>query len=128
MVHTHATYCTVLAIQRREIPAVHYMITAFGDTTVRYAPYATFGTAELARYALETLDGRNACLLANHGMIVVGASLAKAMWLAVELETIAKQYFLSLQGGAPVILSDAEIAQTARSFSTSGLQEREAGE
>ena len=78
--------------------------------------------------AQHALEGRNACLLANHGMIVVGESLAKAMWLAVELETIAKQYFLSLQCGEPVILSDAEIAQTARSFSTYGLQERETAE
>lgn len=125
VVHSHATYCTTLAILRKPIPAVHYMIAAFGGTDVRCAPYATFGTAELAKHALKALEGRNACLLANHGMIVVGATLAKAMWLAVELETIAKQYCLALQLGEPVILSDAEIAETAKSFSTYGLQERE---
>ena len=125
VVHTHATYCTTLAILRRPIPAVHYMMAAFGGTDVRCAPYATFGTAELASHTLAALDGRNACLLANHGMVVVGASLAKAMWLAVELETIARQYYLSLQIGQPHVLSDAEIADTAQSFSTYGLQERE---
>ena len=125
VVHTHATYCTTLAILRRPIPAVHYMMAAFGGTDVRCAPYATFGTAELASHTLAALDGRNACLLANHGMVVVGASLVKAMWLAVELETIARQYYLSLQIGQPHVLSDAEIADTARSFSTYGLQERE---
>ena len=125
VVHTHATYCTTLAILRRPIPAVHYMMAAFGGTDVRCAPYATFGTAELAAHTLAALDGRNACLLANHGMVVVGASLAKAMWLAVELETIARQYYLSLQIGQPHVLSDAEIADTAKSFSTYGLQERE---
>ena len=124
VVHTHATYCTTLAILRRPIPAVHYMMAAFGGTDVRCAPYATFGTAELASHTLAALDGRNACLLANHGMVVVGASLAKAMWLAVELETIARQYCLSLQVGQPHVLSDAEIADTAKSFSTYGLQER----
>ena len=61
----------------------------------------------------------------HHGMVVVGASLAKAMWLAVELETIARQYCLSLQIGQPHVLSDAEIADTAQSFSTYGLQERD---
>ena len=122
VVHTHATYCTTLAILRREIPAVHYMIAAFGGATIRCAPYALYGTAELAAHALRALEDRNACLLANHGMIVTGPSLAKAMWLAVELETLAKQYCLALQLGAPVILSDAEIAATMRGFASYGLQ------
>ena len=125
VVHTHATYCTTLAILRRDIPAVHYMMAAFGGTSVRCAPYATFGTPELAAHALAALQGRNACLLANHGMIVVGSSLAKAMWLAVELEAIAEQYCLALQLGQPVVLSGAEIADTARGFSTYGLQDRD---
>ncbi|HEY0202791.1 MAG TPA: class II aldolase/adducin family protein [Acetobacteraceae bacterium] len=124
VVHTHATYCTTLAILRRPIPAVHYMIAAFGGADVRCAPYATYGTAELAAYTLDALDGRNACLLANHGMVVVGADLAKAMWLAVELEALARQYCLSLQIGQPHVLSDAEIADVATSFSTYGLQGR----
>jgi len=123
VVHSHATFCTTLAIARREIPACHYMMAAFGGTNVRCAPYATFGTGELAQHALAALNDRNACLLANHGMIVVGATLAKAMWLAVELETIAKQYFYSLMIGGPHILSDAEIADTARSFGSYGLQD-----
>jgi len=124
VVHTHATYCTVLAILRRPIPAVHYMIAAFGGIDVRCAPYATFGTAELAAHTLAALEGRNACLLANHGMVVAGPTLAKAMWLAVELETLAKQYCLSLQLGVPHALSDAEIAEAAQSFASYGLQER----
>lgn len=122
VVHTHATYCTTLAILRREIPAVHYMIAAFGGATIRCAPYALYGTAELAAHALDALEDRNACLLANHGMIVTGPTLAKAMWLAVELETLAKQYCLALQLGAPVILTDAEIAATMRGFASYGLQ------
>ena len=121
VVHTHAVYCTTLAILRQPIPAVHYMIAAFGGTDVRCAPYATFGTRELAAHALAALQDRHACLLANHGMIVVGPTLAKAMWLAVELETLAKQYCLALQLGSPVILSDEEVADTAKSFANYGL-------
>jgi L-fuculose-phosphate aldolase len=123
VVHTHATYCTSLSILRREIPPIHYMIAAFGGANVRCAPYATYGTAELAALALGALEGRNACLLANHGMIVVGPTLAKAMWLAVELETLAKQYCLSLQLGEPVMLTEAEIGEAVRGFASYGLQD-----
>ena len=123
VVHSHATFCTTLAIARREIPACHYMIAAFGGANVRCAPYATFGTAELAQHALTALEDRNACLLANHGMIAVGATLAKAMWLAAELETIAKQYCYSLMIGGPHILTGAEIADAARSFGSYGLHD-----
>lgn len=126
IVHSHPTYCTALAMARKEIPAAHYMIAAFGGTSVRCAPYATFGTKELSVHALAALEGRSACLLANHGMIVCGASLPKAMWLAVELETIARQYVLSLQIGGPVLLSDADIAATAEKFTSYGLQDTQA--
>jgi L-fuculose-phosphate aldolase len=122
VVHTHSTYATVLAIARKPIPACHYMMAAFGGTDIRCAGYARYGTAALSELALTALEGRNGCLLANHGMIAVGANLDKAMWLAVELETIARQYYLSLALGGPFILSDQEIAETARGFSTYGLQ------
>jgi L-fuculose-phosphate aldolase len=123
VVHTHSTYATVLAIARKEIPACHYMMAAFGGMEIRCAPYATFGTAELSRHALAALDGRTGCLLANHGMIATGATLDKAMWLAVELETIAKQYYLSLAIGGPVLLREPDIADTAKSFGSYGLQD-----
>lgn len=126
VVHTHSTYATVLAIARKSIPACHYMIAAFGGTDIRCAGYARYGTKELSDLALAALDRRNGCLLANHGMIAVGANLDKAMWLAVELETIARQYYLSLALGAPHILGEAEIADTAKGFSTYGLQQPQA--
>lgn len=126
IVHAHAAYCTVLAIARKAIPACHYMMAAFGGTDVRVADYATFGTSELSRNALKALEGRSACLLANHGMIVFGPNLARAMWAAVELETIAKQYYLSLLIGGPHVLSDAEIAETALKFGSYGAQDRAA--
>lgn len=122
VVHTHSTYATVLAIARKPIPACHYMIAAFGGTDIRCAGYALYGTAELSDLALSALEGRQGCLLANHGMIAVGPDLEKAMWNAVELETLARQYYLSLTLGEPHILSDQEIAETAKGFSTYGLQ------
>ena len=123
IVHAHSTYATVLAIARREIPACHYMMAAFGGMNIRCAGYARFGTAELSALALQALEGRNGCLLANHGMIAIGASLDKAMWLAVELETIARQYYLSLAIGGPVRLGEAEIAETTAAFGSYGLQD-----
>lgn len=122
IVHTHSTYATVLAIARKSIPACHYMMAAFGGNDIRCADYARYGTKELSDLALAALEGRNGCLLANHGMIAVGANLDKAMWLAVELETIARQYYLSLALDHCAILSEEEIAETARGFLTYGLQ------
>ena len=99
------------------------MIAAFGGNTVRCAGYATYGTAELSKLTMDAMQDRTACLLANHGMITIGESLAKAMWRAIELETIAKQYCLSLTIGGPVLLSDAEIEDTQKGFAGYGLQD-----
>jgi L-fuculose-phosphate aldolase len=121
VVHGHPPYATALAITRREIPACHYMIAAFGGHNVRCAPYATYGTSELAQHALEALRDRNACLLANHGVVVCGPALARTMWLAVELETIARQYYHSLLIGGPIILSDAAVAATAEKLGSYGM-------
>jgi L-fuculose-phosphate aldolase len=122
VVHAHPTYCTALSIAHKEIPAAHYMIAAFGGTNVRCAPYARFGSSELSDLAIAALEGRTACLLGNHGSVAMGEDLDKAMWRAVELETIARQYYLSLALG-PVILSDAQIAETMAAFSSYGVQD-----
>lgn len=124
IVHTHSTYATILSIAGKEIPACHYMIAAFGGPTIRCADYATFGTEELSNNALKALEDRTGCILANHGMIATGANIAKAMWLAVELETIAKQYYHSLLIGGPNLLSDAEIANVKERFKGYGLQDK----
>ncbi|MBN8938789.1 MAG: class II aldolase/adducin family protein [Rhizobiales bacterium] len=124
IVHTHSTFATVLSMARRDIPACHYMIAAFGGPTIRCADYATYGTKALSDHALAALEGRNGCLLANHGQIAVGASLDKAMWLAAELETIARQYYHSLLIGGPVLLPDDEIERVRQGFSSYGLRDR----
>ena len=109
IVHAHPPYSTMLAIMGAEIPAVHYMVACAGGDTIRCAPYATFGTQELSEHAVRALEGRLACLLEHHGMIAVGPSLPKAMWLAVEVETLARQYHGCLQIGTPPLLSKEEI-------------------
>jgi L-fuculose-phosphate aldolase len=123
VVHTHAAYSTILAIARKPIPACHYMVAAFGGDDVKVSGYARYGTKELSEHVLKALEGRNGCLMANHGMLTVGSSLKKAMWRAVELETIAKQYYHTLLIGGPVILSSAQIGETLESFASYGLQE-----
>ena len=121
VVHAHPPFATILAIMGREIPAVHYMIACAGGDTIRCAPYATFGTEELSRHAVTALADRSACLLAHHGMIVVGTSLARAMWLAVEVETLARQYHGCLQIGTPPLLSKAEIDNVRARMAGYGL-------
>ncbi len=120
VVHTHSLYATTLAIRGMEIPAVHYMIAAAGGPTIRCAPYATFGTAELSENALAALEGRTCCLLANHGVIATGPDLEKTLWLAGEVETLAQEYLLSLSIGGPDILPDDEIERVVEKFKSYG--------
>jgi L-fuculose-phosphate aldolase len=120
IVHTHSPSATALACHGRGIPPFHYMVAAAGGTDIRCAPYATFGTQALSDHALAALDGRKACLLANHGMIAVGPSLAAALALAVEVETLAEMYWRALQIGDPVPLPDAEMEVVLESFRSYG--------
>jgi L-fuculose-phosphate aldolase len=120
VVHAHPTYCTILAIMGLEIPPIHYMIAVAGGDNIRCAPYATYGTPELSAHALKALEGRQACLLDHHGMIVVGPSLAKAMWRAVEVETLARQYHGCLQIGRPPLLPADEIERVRQKMAGYG--------
>lgn len=120
IVHAHSTFATTLACLGRSIPAFHYMIAVAGGKDIRCADYATFGTQELSDRALAALEGRNACLLANHGMIAVGGSLETALALAVEVEALAEQYWRTLQTGTPNLLSDAEMDVVLEKFRSYG--------
>lgn len=115
IVHAHPPHATAMAMARKPIPAAHYMVAAFGGGDVPCAPYVTFGTAELSAVAVAALEGRTACLLANHGCLALGSDLADALWRAVELETLAQQYLLSLAAG-PVLLSRRELADAQAAF------------
>lgn len=123
VVHAHPPYATILAIMGMEIPPVHYMIAAAGGDTIRCAPYATFGTAELSEHAVRALEGRLACLLDHHGMIAIGKTLDKAMWLAVEVETLARQYHGCLQIGKPPLLTGSEIERVRQRMAGYGMSE-----
>ena len=120
VVHAHPIYCTILAIMGLEIPPIHYMIAVAGGDNIRCAPYATYGTPELSAHALKALEGRQACLLDHHGMIAVGPSLAKTMWLAVEVETLARQYHGCLQIGTPPLLPADEIERVRQKMADYG--------
>jgi len=125
VVHTHSIAATALAIHGRDIPALHYMVAAAGGKSIRCAPYAVFGSQELSDHALAALDDRRACLLAHHGVIALGADLARAVWLAHEVEVLAKQYLLALQIGAPPLLSDEQMDEVLEKFKTYGRRNTE---
>jgi L-fuculose-phosphate aldolase len=123
IVHAHPTYATILSIMGLEIPPIHYMIAVAGGDNIRCSPYATFGTPELSAHAVSALEGRMACLLGHHGMIAVGPSLARALWLAVEVETLARQYHGCLQIGTPPLLSKIEIQNVRARMAGYGVSE-----
>ena len=110
IVHTHAPFCMALSCHRIGIPAFHYMVALAGGKEIRCGGYATFGTQALSDAALAALEGRKACLLANHGMLALGPNLDKAVALAVEVESLAEGYWRARQLGEPVLLSEAEMA------------------
>jgi L-fuculose-phosphate aldolase len=124
VVHAHPIHATAFAICGMEIPAVHYMIAAAGGPTIRCAPYATYGTVELSDAVLEALADRSCALLGNHGMIATGPDLREAMWLAVELETLCKQYAVALQVGTPRVLGSEEVEKTIGKFKDYGLRRK----
>lgn len=122
IVHTHSAFATALAVLHKDIPAFHYMVAVAGGADIRCAPYATFGTEELAEHAVVALSGRKACLLSHHGQIAVGETVEHALDLAYEVETLAEQYWRALQIGEPDILDDAEMARVLDKFESYGRQ------
>ena len=120
IVHTHSLFCTTLSMLRRDIPAVHYMVVLAGSDAIPCAEYATFGSAKLALNAVASLAGGNACLLANHGMVALGSTLAGALRLAAEVETLASQYWHAAQLGTPHVLDREELAEVRKRFSQYG--------
>ncbi len=111
VLHAHPTFCTALAVQERGIPCFHYMVAVAGGNDIRCAPYACFGTQALSDAAVAALAGRSACLLGHHGLIVIGPSFAKALWLAVEVETLARIYIHALVMGEPPRLTESQMTQ-----------------
>ena len=122
ILHAHSPFAVTLACLRREIPPFHYMIARFGGDTLRCADYATFGTQALSDAALAALEGRCACLLANHGLLVFGSDLKHAFDLAVEAEELCEQYWRVCAIGSPVLLDADEMHRVLAKFATYGQQ------
>ena len=122
ILHAHSPFAVTLACLRREIPPFHYMIARFGGDTLRCADYATFGTQALSDAALAALDGRCACLLANHGLLVFGHDLGHAFDLTVEAEELCEQYWRACAIGTPVLLEAEEMSRVLAKFATYGQQ------
>ncbi len=116
VLHTHSLNATTLACLGRSIPPFHYMVAVCGGRDIRCAPYATFGTEKLAETVIEALDGRLACLMANHGMIVLGRDLKDAFNRAVEVENLAAQYLKALAVGTPQLLTVGDMDVVLEKF------------
>jgi L-fuculose-phosphate aldolase len=123
IVHTHSPRATALACTGRAIPAFHYMVAVAGGTDIRCAPYHTFGSQELSQAAVAALQGRLACLLANHGVIALGRDLDAALSLAGEVEDLADKYISARSLGDVEILDDDEMRRVIEKFRTYGRQD-----
>jgi len=122
VIHAHSTFATSLSCLRQDIPAFHYMVAVAGGVDIKCSDYALFGTQDLSDTMLIALEDRRACLLGTHGMICFHDNLEKALWLAIEVETLARQYWHTFQAGKPVILSDEQMAEVLEKFKTYGKQ------
>ena len=119
VVHTHSPYAVTMACLGWEIPAVHYLV-GFAGKKVPLAPYATFGTPELAGIVAEHIQDYNALLLANHGLVAVGSSIDTAFAIAEEIEFVARIYYQTKSIGNPVILPEEEMDTVLEKFKTYG--------
>ena len=124
VVHCHSHYATVLACAHRPIPSVHYMVAVSGGPTIEIAPYSMFGSAELAEAVIATLDGRFACLMANHGQIALAPSLARALAIAEQVEEQAAIHWGTLAIGGPQLLSGGQMDDIAKAFRGYGQPKR----
>lgn len=120
IVHAHSPYATALACTRQGIPPFHYMVAVAGGENVRCAPYEPFGSVELAERCVEALNERYACLLANHGQVAIGRSLAAAFDMAVQIEQLARQLVVARQAGVPALLSREEMRDALARFADYG--------
>lgn len=121
VVHAHSRFATTVSCLGQDLPAVHYMLAAAGTSRVRCAPYAVFGSAELAAAAVAAVGDSRACLLGNHGLVAAGADLAEALRVAAEVEAVAEYWWRARAVGTPAILTEEEMAEAIRRFRTYGV-------
>ena len=122
VIHVHSPYATALSCHGIELPAFHYMVGAVGGDNIRCASYETFGSKELSEVVVLALQDRLACLMANHGMLAIGADLTNALGTAVLVEELSRQYLLSRTIGEPVLISKKEMGVVIDKFQKYGSQ------
>ena len=127
LIHTHTTYAATVACLRRDLPPLHYLV-AYAGVDVRCAEYATYGTVKLARNAFEAMKDRNACLMANHGLLAGGVDLNHAFNVTEEIEYSCELYCRASATGEPVILDEEELIHMIVRFKNYGkrMEEHEA--
>ncbi len=125
VVHAHPDHCVAMSCLRQPIPPFHYMVAGFGGNEVPCAPYACFGSPELAEAVAATLGTAfHACLMANHGMVVTGPDLDTALVRSGKLETLARQFLLAQAMGTPVLLEPSEMDAVHNQYRAYGRQPR----
>lgn len=125
VLHTHAEHATALGCIGRALPAFHYMVAVAGGDDVPLVPYAGFGSEALAQGVAQALRSRRACLLAQHGLVSAGTTMAQALAIMVEVESLCRTYLLALAAGAPAILDGTEMARVVRRFDEYGRKRLE---
>jgi L-ribulose-5-phosphate 4-epimerase len=124
VVHTHSVNATALACLERELPAFHYMVAVAGGDSVPCTPYHTFGSEALSRAVAQALGERDACLLAHHGLVAAGRTLAQAMKVAIEVEALCEVYLKLLAVAEPARLSQAQMVEVLDKFKSYGQSRR----
>lgn len=123
VIHNHAIHCAAVSILGEDIPAIHYMVAVGGNNHIPCVPYATFGSKALAAHVAAGIAESNAILLEHHGCVVTEVNLEKALWLANEVETLAKLYMQLLATGKDIpLLSDEEMIIVLEKFKNYGLR------
>ena len=120
VVHTHSIFASTVSLFGNELPPFHYMIAVAGGSSVRCAPYAMFGTQELSDNIIDALTGRKACLIANHGLVSIGANLAEALQIAEEIEHLCQLYIEAKNLGEPNLLNQKQMLEVIERFQTYG--------
>jgi L-fuculose-phosphate aldolase len=124
IVHSHSVHATALACLQRGLPPFHYMVAVAGADSVPCTPYFTFGSEELSAAVAQALADRNACLMAHHGLVAAGTSLAQAMKIAIEVEALCEVYLKALAVAEPPHLSAAQMAEVLDKFRRYGSARR----
>ena len=122
IIHNHPPYATGLSILQKNIKPYHYMIAFFGGNDVKCAKFALPGSKKLSQHVIKSLNNRNACLLSNHGSIIVGSDFDETLILTEELETLCKQITIAKINGVPKLVSQKNMKDVLKAIKNYGKQ------